>query len=131
MTKKIYKTAMGKTVDLGSLVLQNEHVRAVGNMGVNARGDILDSADRVIDKKSKQIQRQYDRQIKNTVQDQPVHTSTLTAKQTPVQEQYDVAPTDIVEEPAIEINSTPAAVGGLASAMAKSRLSKSTASEIK
>jgi hypothetical protein len=40
---------------MGSLILQNEHVRAVGNMGVNARGDVVDSADRVIDKKSNQI----------------------------------------------------------------------------
>jgi hypothetical protein len=80
MSKKIYKSAMGKTVDIGSLILQNEHVRAVGNMGVNARGDILDSADRVIDQKNHQIQRQNNRQIRTNVQDLPLHTGTRQAK---------------------------------------------------
>jgi hypothetical protein len=42
MSQKIYKSAQGKVVDLGTLMLQNESVRAVGNMGVNARGDVLD-----------------------------------------------------------------------------------------
>lgn len=49
---------MGKTVDIGALMLQNENVRAVGNMSVNARGDTLDSNNTVIDRKSQQIQRQ-------------------------------------------------------------------------
>ena len=41
MTTKVYRTAKGKPVDLGALRLQNENVRAVGNMNVNARGDKL------------------------------------------------------------------------------------------
>lgn len=53
---------MGKAVDIGALLLQNENVRAVGNMGVNARGDVVDSNNRVIDKKNRQIQRQNRRQ---------------------------------------------------------------------
>jgi hypothetical protein len=80
MSKKIYKSAMGKPVDMSSLMLQNEHVRAVGNMGVNARGDVLDSADRVIDQKNRQVQRQYDRQTSTNVQDRPLHASTREAK---------------------------------------------------
>ena len=32
MAGKIYKTALGKTVDMGKLSLQHEKVRAVGNM---------------------------------------------------------------------------------------------------
>jgi hypothetical protein len=62
MTRKIYKSAMGKTVDLGSLILQNEQVRAVGNMGVNAAGDVVDSTNRVIDQRNRQVQRQSHRQ---------------------------------------------------------------------
>ena len=71
---------MGKTIDMGSLILQNEHVRAVGNMGVNARGDVLDSADRVIDQKNRQVQRQYNRQTSTNVQDRPLHASTREAR---------------------------------------------------
>lgn len=86
MTKRTYKTAMGKTVDLGSLLLQNETVRAVGNMNVNARGDLLDSSNAVIDQKNRQVQRQYNRQSasapsqKNKTRQGPI-TSTKAARQ--------------------------------------------------
>ena len=53
---------MGKVVDIGALLLQNENVRAVGNMGVNARGDVVDSRNQVIDRKNQQIKRQNQRQ---------------------------------------------------------------------
>jgi hypothetical protein len=62
MTRKVYKSAMGKTVDLGALILQNEQVRAVGNMGVNAAGDLVDSNNQVIDSRNRQVQRQYNKQ---------------------------------------------------------------------
>jgi hypothetical protein len=63
MTKNIYKTAQGKMLDMGKLVLQNEKVKAVGNMGVNARGDLVDDKNRVVSPKNKQVNRQYNRQI--------------------------------------------------------------------
>ena len=62
MTQKIYKSARGKQIDVGSLRLQNENVRAVGNMGVNARGDRIDSQGAVIDPKNQQLQRRIQRQ---------------------------------------------------------------------
>jgi hypothetical protein len=64
MTSKVYKTANGKTIDLGSLALKNEHVRAVGNMKVNARGDLVDDMNNIIDSKTQQVNRQYNKQIK-------------------------------------------------------------------
>ena len=78
MTTKIYKTARGKTVDFGSMRLQNENVRAVGNMGVNARGDRIDSQGNVIDPLNQQLQRRVQRQ--SNVSDGPVHSSTREAK---------------------------------------------------
>jgi hypothetical protein len=65
MTSKIYKTAQGKTVDMGRLALQNENVRAVGNMKVNARGDLVDDMNRVVSTKTEQVQKQYNNQINN------------------------------------------------------------------
>lgn len=62
MTNKVYRTAMGKEIDLGALMLQNENVRAVGNMKVNARGDALNSGNKVIEKKTSQVNRQYKKQ---------------------------------------------------------------------
>lgn len=74
MTRKIYRTAMGKMVDLGSMQLQNENTRAVGNMGVNARGDLLDSQNRPIRSKNQQVAKQYSRQVSN-VQDSKVYST--------------------------------------------------------
>ena len=38
---KVYKTARGKGIDIDRIKLANETTVAVGNMKVNARGDIL------------------------------------------------------------------------------------------
>jgi hypothetical protein len=61
MTNKVYRTAQGRIVDLGALEVQNEHVRAVGNMNVNARGDKLDANGNVISTRSQQVNRNLDR----------------------------------------------------------------------
>ena len=65
MTQKVYKTAQGKTVDMGRLMLQNEKTRAVGNMKVNARGDIVDDMNNVISSRPQQVNKQYNKQIQN------------------------------------------------------------------
>lgn len=64
MTNKTYRTAQGKTVDMGRLALQNEQVRAVGNMKVNARGDVVDDMNRPIKSKPEQVNQQYNNQTK-------------------------------------------------------------------
>ena len=66
MTRKIYRTAQGKMVDIGALQLQNENIRAVGNMPVNARGDLVDSMNRPISAKNKQVTKQYNKQTLNS-----------------------------------------------------------------
>ena len=65
MTQKVYKTAQGKTIDMGRLAIQNEKVRAVGNMNVNARGDLIDDSDNIISSKPEQVNKQYNRQVTN------------------------------------------------------------------
>ena len=147
MTRKVYKSAMGKSIDLGALLLQNESVRAVGNMNVNARGDILDSANQVIDQKNRQVQRQYQRTATNVSAAAPVHTSTRAAKQAAAvaenQELLDdifselpqnidpvtapepiTAPDPITAPEPVSENAIPAMGGGLAGAIARSRIIK-------
>jgi hypothetical protein len=131
MTRKIYKSAMGKTVDLGALLLQNEQVRAVGNMGVNAAGDLVDSSNRVIDQRNRQVQKQYKRQT-NVSDTATMSTSNVSAKKVEAQKTkmvedelmngeaqaqemlsaLDPAPSEEMSEPA---------AGGLAAAIARSR----------
>jgi hypothetical protein len=66
MTKDIHRSANGKTVDMGSLRLKNENVRAVGNMKVNARGDLVDDKNQVITTKNQQVNQAYNNQTSNT-----------------------------------------------------------------
>jgi hypothetical protein len=136
MTRKVYKSAMGKTVDMGSLLLQNERVRAVGNMNVNARGDRLDSNNQIVEPKNQQAQRRYRKQ--SNVSTGPSHSSTRSAKE--AVQQPIVDPTDSfsdlpMDEPgaptmAVTESVTPSGdpeqpgnptQGGLAGAIARSR----------
>ncbi len=66
MTREVYRSANGKIVDMGALRLQNEKVRAVGNMKVNARGDEINELGQVIRKKTEQVNKQYQKQTKVT-----------------------------------------------------------------
>ena len=130
MTSKVYKTAQGKTVDLGTIMLQNEHVRAVGNMNVNARGDKLDHNNHVIETKPRQIQRQNSRTT--NVSSTPVETSIRARKQKVQTEsprpaetatvQSEPEPQAITAPPAQDITALGAAApGGLATAIARNR----------
>lgn len=73
-----YRSAMGKPVDMAAIRNNNEKVRAVGNMQVNARGDLIDSNNQIIEPASQRVNR--------------VYTKTTQAK-TPEVPQADVQPT--------------------------------------
>jgi len=82
---------MGRVVDLGALMLENENTRAVGNMGVNARGDILDSTNRVVETRNKQVQKHYRQQVStNTAVVMPT-VSTRAAKKQQAQQKISKA----------------------------------------
>jgi len=53
-------------VDMGALRLQNEKVRAVGNMKVNARGDEINDRNEIIRRKPEQVNSQYGHQTQPT-----------------------------------------------------------------
>lgn len=80
MAKKIYRTAQGRIVDFGALQAQNEQVRAVGNMQVNARGDKLDADGNVISTRAQQVNRNLNRTT--NAAPGPIPTSTQAQKET-------------------------------------------------
>jgi hypothetical protein len=130
MTRKQYRTAMGKTVDMGALMLQNEGVRAVGNMAVNAKGDKLNSSNTVIDRKSNQINRQNKKQVvSERIQ---TGTSNSSLKRDTLDELNVVDPADVFEDiPADEVSDevlaeAPVLQGGLAAAIAKAKTVQQT-----
>ena len=65
MAKDIYKSANGKPIDMGALRQRNEKVRAVGNMNVNARGDLVNDDNEIIQARNQQINKQYNKQVQN------------------------------------------------------------------
>lgn len=56
---KVYKTAQGKTIDMDRLRLLHEREVAVGNMNVNARGDVVDQYGNIVKKKNDIIKDKY------------------------------------------------------------------------
>ena len=82
---KLYKTAQGRTVDIGAIITQNERVRAVGNMNVNARGDVIDNHNQVVSTRPRQVNRNLDSAVDQHIEtrfapqppDRPVKKSTL------------------------------------------------------
>ena len=59
MAKGIYRTALGKTINMDQLRLQNEKNRAVGNMNANARGDIVAADGTVVKGRNQRMQEHY------------------------------------------------------------------------
>jgi hypothetical protein len=136
MTRKTYRTAQGKMVDLGALQLRNENIRAVGNMGVNARGDVVDGWNKPIDSKNRQVGRQYNRQTKTNVGEDDVsssHSQKAQAQAKPAKSakepraaKIDIPPPpedfdDDFEKPVTSTTASTEPVSGLRAAIAKAR----------
>ena len=68
--KRMYRTMQGRMVDIEKLRAANESVQAVGNMNVNARGDVLGAGGQVITTKETVIKKYYE-QPKGMVSDTP------------------------------------------------------------
>ncbi len=68
--KRMYRTMQGRMVDIEKLRAANESVLAVGNMKVNARGDVLGASGKIITPKETVIKKYYE-QPKGMVSDTP------------------------------------------------------------
>ena len=75
--RRMYRTMQGRMVDIEKLRAANESVRAVGNMNVNARGDVLGPGGQIATTKANVIAKYYE-QPKGKVDDTPAR-----AKPTP------------------------------------------------
>jgi len=80
--KRMYRTMQGRMVDIEKLRAANENVQAVGNMNVNARGDILGPSGQIVTKKETVIQKYYE-QPKSMVDDTPARVKPAPAPKTP------------------------------------------------
>jgi len=149
MAGKVYRTSKGQALDIGSLLLQNENTRAVGNMGVNARGDKISSGNQIIKSRNEQMTQHYEKTYNKHVKDEPVYkniheaqkakVNTPTPTPTPTVEkttqvveptvettQVETAPVEtkvVSQEPIVNTEPEPQKIPltGLAGAIAKAR----------
>ena len=68
--KRMYRTMQGRMVDIEKLRAANESVQAVGNMNVNARGDVLGAGGQIVTPKETVIKKYYE-QPKGMASDTP------------------------------------------------------------
>ena len=66
--KKLYRTMQGRMVDIDKLRSANEAVQAVGNMNVNARGDVIGQGGKIIRTKDA-VMKDYYQTPKGVAQD--------------------------------------------------------------
>ena len=80
--KRMYRTMQGRMVDIEKLRAANESERAVGNMSVNARGDVLGPSGQIVTKKEN-VMKNYYEQPKGMVDDTPSRAKPTPAPRTP------------------------------------------------
>ena len=89
--KRMYRTMQGRMVDIEKLRAANESTQAVGNMNVNARGDVLGAGGQVVTPKAKVMQKYYE-QPKGVADDTPARNKPAPAPQTKAVETKIVEP---------------------------------------
>ncbi len=108
--KRMYRTMQGRMVDIEKLRAANEDVRAVGNMNVNARGDVLGPGGSVVQTKQDVVAKYYE-QPRGMVDDTPLRAKPVVkavapAPQKPVQKMTPVeskpAPKKVVTPKPVE-----------------------------
>jgi hypothetical protein len=87
-------SALGREINMAALISRNETVRAVGNMKVNARGDLVDSNNNIITSANKRVESNYNQTVTDNTGLPPhisdssdMHDSGLTPDSTTITEE--------------------------------------------
>jgi len=75
----VYRTALGKQIDIDKVRLLNEDTVAIGNMRVNARGDALDRNGQILESKDERVANSRPNKTYNAVVDEPVSENAASA----------------------------------------------------
>ena len=79
MAKNIYQSAQGIQINMDQMRILNEKSVAVGNMQVNARGDLIQRSGEIIKSRNEIMKDHYNRQIEPDVSHVPVKRKQATA----------------------------------------------------
>lgn len=85
MVTKKHMTALGVPFDMAAFRTQHEKVRAVGNMNVNARGDVLDSNNNIIENRNKVVNRMYEKTMQGSKKNSSLATEKNVSSQVATQ----------------------------------------------
>jgi hypothetical protein len=115
---RTYRTATGKIVNIDNLILANEDTIAVGNMGVNARGDELGPGGVVAASRNQNMSDYYklNTEVSQPGTGKPAEKPTLAAELTPEELAFEQ------QEPILDMNpgkTKPQLRGSLADSVAK------------
>ena len=83
--KRMYRTMQGRMIDIEKLRGANEQVKAVGNMNVNARGDVIGVGGNIATPKSQVIKNYYEAP-KGRVDDTPARAKPTPPRRTAPQQ---------------------------------------------
>ncbi len=101
MSKRVYKTANGKTINIDAIMAQHEDSIAVGNMRVNARGDELGPGGKIERTREKVMADYY--KLNTPVASDYVPMPRETPKRDMIDDWVEPAPTkQEIEQPVVE-----------------------------
>ena len=102
---KTVKTAKGRMLDMGALAAQNEETRAISNVPINARGDIIDNRGNVKISREDISKEFYKETVPGNVVEQGIKEETiLTPVEEPEPKQEPVQKEAIVDDGPVEIS---------------------------
>jgi len=114
---KHYRTANGKQVNMDALLAANEREIAVGNMGVNARGDQLGPGG-TIEKTKDQVMQDYYKLNTPVAQDNPPQPRQNTQPKKQLEDDWEEPTPEVTPE---EPKTRPLVRGSLASTVSKTK----------
>jgi hypothetical protein len=94
----VYRSAQGRQIDMTALAAKNEKTRAVGNMNVNARGDIIDSDNKIVKDNTKRVKGNYSKTITQNIHKPPQKTATQKPVQTNTTEELNQIEKELFDE---------------------------------
>ena len=83
--KRMYRSMQGRMIDIEKLRAANEGIQAVGNMNVNARGDVIGAGGKVVTAKETVIKKYYEKpkgMVSDTPRSKPMPAPKQPVKQT-------------------------------------------------
>ena len=114
---KHYRTANGKQVNMDALLAANEREIAVGNMGVNARGDLLGPGG-VVEKTKDQVMNDYYKLNTPVAMDNPPQPKQHAENKKQLEDDWEEPTPEVTPE---EPKTRPLVRGSLASTVSKTK----------